>query len=59
MAVALAAFERAAAQNGEAQPGRALEAFPEAATTASNGVVRASISSAPNELIASTIRPMP
>src|SRR6202140_1252507 len=28
VAVALAAFERAAAQNGEAHPGRSLEAFP-------------------------------
>ena len=40
-------------------PGGPSTHLPDAAISASNGVVRASIGSAPNELIASTIRLLP
>ena len=40
-------------------PGGPSTHLPEAAMSASNGIVRASIGKAPNELIASTIRLLP
>ena len=55
--VARALLEQAAPHEHEAHAGAPSRHLPEAAISASKGVLRASMASAPNELIASTIRP--